>query len=361
MSNNTISQNQCTSTLSTYGAGLRVLDGAMVSGSNNILYGNTAQIFPDLLGEPTFTYTCCSQVLAGTGNITSNPLFVTGPQGRFYLSQTAAGQPTNSPCVNAGDPSSTMIVGTTRTDQVPDAGIVDMGYHYPITATPPAVDLTLTPVSPPIVIPPTGGSFSYNAQLTNTTTATQTTTVWIKIKLPNGAYYGPVLGPLNLTLPAGASIIRVRNQAIPGSAPVGNYLYVGYDGAYPATISDSSFFAFSKSALSEDGIGVEEWTCTGEPLVANLITSPSDLITVANYPNPFNPSTVARFELPVASHVTLRIYDTAGKLVKTLVDDWREAGTHEITFDGSGLPSGVYVYRLQVGNMAGSGRMTLVK
>jgi hypothetical protein len=64
--------------------------------------------------------------------IDADPLFVTGPQGNYYLSQIAAGQGTDSPCVDTGDPASHMIVGTTRTDEVPDSGVVDMGYHYPL-------------------------------------------------------------------------------------------------------------------------------------------------------------------------------------------------------------------------------------
>jgi hypothetical protein len=49
-----------------------------------------------------------------------------------YLSQIAASQTADSPCVDAGDPSSPMIIGTTRTDHVQDSGVIDMGYHYPL-------------------------------------------------------------------------------------------------------------------------------------------------------------------------------------------------------------------------------------
>lgn len=68
-----------------------------------------------------------------TGNINSNPLFATGPLGAFYLSQTAAGQVSNSPCVNAGSKTAGnagLSTYTTRTDHVNDSGAVDMGYHY---------------------------------------------------------------------------------------------------------------------------------------------------------------------------------------------------------------------------------------
>ncbi len=65
----------------------------------------------------------------GSGDISADPLFVTGPQGDFYLSQIAAGQSFDSLCVSAGDPVE-LPFGTTRTDHEPDVGMVDIGYHY---------------------------------------------------------------------------------------------------------------------------------------------------------------------------------------------------------------------------------------
>jgi len=81
----------------------------------------------------------------------------------------------------------------------------------------------------------------------------------------------------------------------------------------------------------------------------------------APYPNPFNPTTVLSYQLPVASHVNLRIYDTVGRLVVTLVDGMREAGTHEVTFDGSKLASGVYLYKLIARNFMVTEKMILMK
>ncbi|MHC4658337.1 MAG: S8 family serine peptidase [Planctomycetota bacterium] len=72
----------------------------------------------------------------GTGNINADPLFVTGALGNYYLSQTAAGQSQNSPCVDAGSDDASffgMTSYTTRTDEVFDKGAVDMGYHYPLS------------------------------------------------------------------------------------------------------------------------------------------------------------------------------------------------------------------------------------
>ncbi|MHC4573097.1 MAG: InlB B-repeat-containing protein [Planctomycetota bacterium] len=74
----------------------------------------------------------------GAGNIKVDPLFVAGPLGPFYLSQIAAGQSQNSPCVNAGSNDASylgMTEYTTRTDEVFDKLVVDMGYHYPLSQT----------------------------------------------------------------------------------------------------------------------------------------------------------------------------------------------------------------------------------
>jgi len=83
--------------------------------------------------------------------------------------------------------------------------------------------------------------------------------------------------------------------------------------------------------------------------------------TLTLNPNPFNPQTVARYEIRDARHVSLRVYDTAGREVATLVDGWREAGAHEVTFDGSALPSGIYLAKLEAGGVIQTQKLVLVK
>ena len=67
-----------------------------------------------------------------------------------------------------------------------------------------------------------------------------------------------------------------------------------------------------------------------------------------NYPNPFNPSTTIKYELPRSCEVRLSVCDILGREVSVLVNERRNAGYHEVRFDGSGLSSGVYFYRMQV-------------
>lgn len=103
-----------------------------------ILWGNG-----DDLNGAAGTYCLIEDLDAGQGNLHSDPLFATGPWGDYYLSQASAGQPLNSPAVDAG---STQAANsgfdntvTTRTDNQPDSGIVDIGFHYPVVSVAPVV------------------------------------------------------------------------------------------------------------------------------------------------------------------------------------------------------------------------------
>ena len=95
----------------------------------------------------------------------------------------------------------------------------------------------------------------------------------------------------------------------------------------------------------------------------NLIKSeiPEAYSLSQNYPNPFNPRTVISFQLPVVSDVTLKIYDVQGREVKTLVNERMQAGRYEVRFDGSGMNSGVYFYRLTADGFSETKRMILLK
>lgn len=80
-----------------------------------------------------------------------------------------------------------------------------------------------------------------------------------------------------------------------------------------------------------------------------------------NYPNPFNPLTKINYSLPNSVKVTIVVYDILGRVVKSLVNEFKEAGTYTVSFDGTGLASGVYFYRIEAGDFAASKKMVLVK
>jgi uncharacterized protein (TIGR03790 family) len=84
-------------------------------------------------------------------------------------------------------------------------------------------------------------------------------------------------------------------------------------------------------------------------------------VALANYPNPFNPTTVIEFLLPKPDHVTLKVYNAVGQEVATLVDGMKEAGVHAANFDGSTVASGLYIYQLKTSDFTTTQKMLLVK
>lgn len=80
-----------------------------------------------------------------------------------------------------------------------------------------------------------------------------------------------------------------------------------------------------------------------------------------NYPNPFNPTTKIRYQVPENSPVKIIIFDMLGREIKTLVSNNVYAGQHDVTFDASSLPSGIYIYKLIAGNFSETKKMMLVK
>ena len=73
---------------------------------------------------------------------------------------------------------------------------------------------------------------------------------------------------------------------------------------------------------------------------------PVKFVLHANYPNPFNPATKIRYELPRQVNVTLKVFNLLGQEIATLVNEVRSVGKHEVEFHGENLSSGVYFYRL---------------
>ena len=88
---------------------------------------------------------------------------------------------------------------------------------------------------------------------------------------------------------------------------------------------------------------------------------PQEYKLCGNYPNPFNPSTNIVFALPKADHVELQVFDLLGRKVAILIDRDMPAGEHSVTFDGSDLASGIYLYKLQAGTYKSTQKMVLLK
>jgi hypothetical protein len=91
---------------------------------------------------------------------------------------------------------------------------------------------------------------------------------------------------------------------------------------------------------------VARWSPTAglEPGTPEL---PASVSLHQNYPNPLNPLTTIRFDLPISSRVRLRLLDVSGRMVAVLADGWRDAGRHAVVLDASSIASGVYLYTLE--------------
>ncbi len=135
---------------------------------------------------------------------------------------------------------------------------------------------------------------------------------------------------------------------------------------WPSGILDVySDVQINKFYKATEGQGLEEIILTS---VLNKTEVIDEYILFNNYPNPFNPSTKISWQSPVGSlpdgkagWQTIKVYDILGKEIATLVDEYRPAGRHEVEFDASLLPSGVYFYQLKTDNYIETKKMLLLK
>ncbi len=220
----------------------------------------------------------------------------------------------------------------------------------------------LTPHNPPIQIPANGGRFLFDAEISNFTNAPIVFDGWTMTVLPNGIPYGPLVMRTNLTIQPGQTMMRIVTQNVPAMAPPGVYDYIGYAGVYPDSVINSDQFTFEKFAgdgapAHNKGWLVEGWF--GDETALSAIPTEYNLSNA--YPNPFNPTTRINFTIPKASKVSLTVFDITGREVTTLVNGKVPVGHHSVIFDGEGLASGIYFYKLKADGYSDTKKMVLVK
>ena len=131
-------------------------------------------------------------------------------------------------------------------------------------------------------------------------------------------------------------------------------------------LTANSRFFWHVSAVNDSG--ASSYSATGTFVTGNQVTSvhaaggtPMAFSLSQNYPNPFNPSTTIRYGLPQRSQVTLSVFNGLGQRISTMLSGTKEAGFHEVRFDGTILASGMYFYRLQAGSFVETMKMLILR
>jgi len=155
-----------------------------------------------------------------------------------------------------------------------------------------------------------------------------------------------------------SSILRYDCAFLDQVPPFGTKFPVRYEIKAFDTYGDSSVFSdfASTEGISPDG-GVED----GGDHIATNENIPQKFNLQQNYPNPFNPVTNIKYDLPKDVYVKINIYDLLGREIKTLVNEFKQAGSYLISFNGTEFASGVYFYRIQAGSFIQVKRMVLIK
>jgi len=226
----------------------------------------------------------------------------------------------------------------------------------------PEVTITLTPASIPVIIPAGGGTFDFETELVNNGLNQVSFDVWFDVVLPDSSTYDPVFLRSNFALEVGGIFTRELTQSVPAGAPEGQYTYNGKIGNYPGMIWYSDSFGFEKNGAAGISSGIQSWELYGwDDEIAMESNIPTEYALKQNYPNPFNQHTVLDFALPSAGKTELTVFDVTGRRVTTLIDGYKSVGYHSITFDASGLSSGVYFVRLEVGGYKQTQKIVLMK
>ena len=296
----------------------------------------------------------------------ANVAGVTIPDGAFYVSWEMMGDGSTSIGIDETSPISRNAMEYTGVwAEFRNSDNSDVMIRTSVGSQTVPVSVTLTPVGLPIQIPAGGGTFNFNIGVANNGTTQTTADIWSMATLPNGSQYGPIIFFPNLTMNAGWSGNRDRNQAVPASAPAGAYTYNAYIGIYPSTVYDEDHFDFTKSADFDGSANFNEWTNWGEDFADILGTAetsiPVSFATLTAYPNPFNPSTNITYNLPETGNVRVAVFDISGRLVDVLFEGVETAGMHNLSFNAQNLSSGIYFCQMKTGSELNSIKMLLIK
>lgn len=152
---------------------------------------------------------------------------------------------------------------------------------------------------------------------------------------------------------------EIERQVGSRQSPVINWKKIAFVSGYGTSTEPQSYslvdddvinsvYQYRLKQIDYDGI----FTYSNE-IEVKVDFTPKELTLEQNYPNPFNSSTIIKYSLPQATNVTITVYDILGTGVKVLLNERKESGNYEVSFDVANLPSGVYVYKLETKNISG--------
>jgi hypothetical protein len=152
----------------------------------------------------------------------------------------------------------------------------------------------------------------------------------------------------------------------------GHFYFTDYARLLSAHVKKDSYIkynVFSVQIFPDSTITLDTIKLDIIDAIENENYFPDEFILIQNYPNPFNPTTTIKFSIPNVEtlhatslqHITLKIYDMLGREVATLVNEEKAPGNYEVTFNGTGLTSGIYFYRLQSRSFGETKKFVLLK
>lgn len=207
-----------------------------------------------------------------------------------------------------------------------------------------------------------GGNATQSYTVTQNTTLTATYKAAFQLIL--NSTQGNTFGGGQFYDSAASFIFGVTNTTVVNGSDTFYYRGMTGLGAGAYTSPDSSGNDDTVTwNISNAIVELTRWSLNPPPVGISQISSeiPTKFDLYQNYPNPFNPETIIRYDLAKNSDVKVVVYDMLGKQVGELVNQRQNAGTYEVSFDGSRLASGIYFYRIVTGDFVQVKRMLLVK
>jgi hypothetical protein len=144
------------------------------------------------------------------------------------------------------------------------------------------------------------------------------------------------------------------------------FVFQTIESSYTDIVSEWGNYEYWVTAVDHNGNESDPSSVAGIELAVEEELLPEEFALGQNYPNPFNPSTQIRYALPEQSRVTITIYNMLGGKVRTLVNDYQDAGYRNILWNatndnGAPVSAGMYIYTIQAGNFYQAKKMILLK